>query len=135
VDIVTWEDEDIKNLRAGGGFMGPALPFLDNIAEQEGAVVAVIVVAEDEEICDEALRELDIKWEVLPHVVDILEGRKPDAPLIRPASPAGKSGFLKALEWGKIIIPRKKVMSPIPMSAKGIWRLVSEKPTISLNMI
>jgi CO/xanthine dehydrogenase Mo-binding subunit len=92
VDIVTWEDEDIKNLSAGGGFMGPAQPFLDNIADQEGTEVAVIVVAENEDICEEALRQLDVKWEVLPHVVDLLEGRKPDAPVIRAAAPAGKEG-------------------------------------------
>jgi CO/xanthine dehydrogenase Mo-binding subunit len=91
VDIVTWEDEDIRNLSGGGGFMGPALPFLDNIADQEGTEVAVIVVAENEDICDEALRQLDIQWEVLPHVVDLLEGRKPDAPVIRP-TPPGKQG-------------------------------------------
>jgi CO/xanthine dehydrogenase Mo-binding subunit len=92
VDIVTWEDEDIKNLSAGGGFMGPALPFLDNIADQEGTEVAVIVVAESEDICEEALRQLDVKWDVLPHVVDLLEGRKPDAPVIRPTTPGKESG-------------------------------------------
>src|SRR4030042_3217543 len=78
VDIITWEDEDIKNLSSGGGFMGPAQPFLDNLADQEGAEVAVIVVAEREDICEEALRMLEVKWEVLPHVVDLREGRKPD---------------------------------------------------------
>ncbi len=93
VDIVTWEDEDIKNLSSGGGFMGPAQPFLDNIADQEGAEVAVIVVAENEDICEEALRQLDVKWEVLPHVVDLREGRKPDAPVIRPTAPGAKGGF------------------------------------------
>ncbi len=91
VDIVTWEDEDIRSLSGGGGFMGPALPFLDNIADQEGTEVAVIVVAENEDICDEALRQLDIQWEVLPHVVDLLEGRKPDAPVIRPTPPGKQS--------------------------------------------
>jgi CO/xanthine dehydrogenase Mo-binding subunit len=93
VDIVTWEDEDIKKLSSGGGFMGPALPFLDNIADQEGTEVAVIVVAESEDVCEEALRLLDVKWEVLPHVVDLIEGRKPDAPVIRDPAPANKGGF------------------------------------------
>ena len=92
VDIITWEDEDIKNLSSGGGFMGPAQPFLDNLADQEGAEVAVIVVAESEDICEEALRQLDVKWEVLPHVVDLREGRKPDAPVIRPTAPGAKAG-------------------------------------------
>ena len=89
VDIVTWEDADLKNLSSG---RGSAQPFLDNIADQEWAEVAVIVVAENEDICEEALRQLDVKWEVLPHVVDLLEGRKPDAPVIRPAAPAAKEG-------------------------------------------
>lgn len=81
VDILTWEDEDLKKLGSGG--FGPPRPYLDNVAHYEGQEVAVIVVAESEDICEEALRQLDIEWEILPHVVDILEGRKPDAPVIR----------------------------------------------------
>jgi CO/xanthine dehydrogenase Mo-binding subunit len=84
VDIVTWEDEDIKNLKSFGESFLSKRAWLDNLADQEGAEVAVIVVAESEDICEEALRQLDVRWEVLPHVVDLLEGRKPEAPLIRP---------------------------------------------------
>jgi len=78
VDIVTWEDEDIKKL--------PTKPraWLDDYADKEGIEVAIIVVAEDEDICEEALRLLDVKWEVYPHVVDILKGKEPDAPRARP---------------------------------------------------
>jgi CO/xanthine dehydrogenase Mo-binding subunit len=83
VDIVTWEDEDIKNLTSFGESFGPSRPWLDNIADQEGAEVAVIVVAENEDICEEALRQLDIEWEIRPHLINIMEGRKPDAPVIR----------------------------------------------------
>jgi len=79
-DILTWEDGDIKNLTS---YAAPR-PWLDNIADQEGAEVAVIVVAESEELCDEALRALDVEWEVLPHVTDLREGRKPDAFVVRP---------------------------------------------------
>ena len=93
VDIVTWEDDDIKDLSSGGGFMGPAQPFLDDLADQEGAEVGLIVVAESEDICEEALRQLDVKWEILPHVVDLREGREPDAPVIRPPSPKSKGSF------------------------------------------
>ena len=96
VDILTWEDEDIKNLSGGGGFMmGPPQPFISNSADQEGNEIGAIVVAENEEACEEALRQLtkDSKWEVLPHVVDILEGRKPDAPVIRPPAPKAQGGF------------------------------------------
>ncbi len=89
VDIITWEDEDLKNLSGGRGGGGG---FLSNVADQEGAEVGVIVVAENADICEEALRALEVDWEVLPHVVDLLEGRKPDAPIIRPAPPASKAG-------------------------------------------
>jgi CO/xanthine dehydrogenase Mo-binding subunit len=87
VDILTWEDEDIKNLKSFGESFGAGRAWLDNIADQEGAEVAVIVVAEREEACEEALRQLDVKWEVLPHIIDILEGRKPEAPVIREPAP------------------------------------------------
>ncbi|NLN06920.1 MAG: xanthine dehydrogenase family protein molybdopterin-binding subunit [Firmicutes bacterium] len=84
VDIITWEDEEIKKLKSFGESFGASKPWLDNVAEHEGQEVAVIVVAESEDICEEALRQLDIEWEVLPHIIDILEGKKPDAPVIRP---------------------------------------------------
>jgi xanthine dehydrogenase molybdenum-binding subunit len=83
-DILTWEDEDIRKLTGFGERFGPQRPWLDNLADQEGAETAVIVVAEDEDICDEALRLIEVEWEVLPHVVNLLEGRKEDAPVIRP---------------------------------------------------
>ncbi len=93
VDILTWEDEDIRNLLESGEMMAGALkPILTNTVDQEGGEVGAIVVAENEDICDEALRSLDIKWELLPHVVDILEGKKPDAPVIRPPSQGPPSG-------------------------------------------
>ena len=98
IDILTWEDEDIKTYGSGGGggfMMGPPQPFITNMADQEGGIIGAIVVAENEDICEEALRQLtkDSEWEVLPHVVDILEGRKPDAPVIRPPAPKSKGGF------------------------------------------
>ena len=88
VDILTWEDEDIKNLRLSkADFIDtPSYQWLDNYADQEGAEVAVIVVAETESLCEEALEQLDVEWETLPHVVDLLEGRNTDAPLIRLSS-------------------------------------------------
>ncbi|MBP1625007.1 MAG: aldehyde oxidase and xanthine dehydrogenase molybdopterin binding protein, partial [Acidobacteria bacterium] len=73
----------------GMGFGGPQGPYVDQIADMEDDEVAVIVVAESEDICDEALKALNPKWEVRPFVVDINEGRKPDAPVIRD-NPRGK---------------------------------------------
>ena len=84
VDILTWEDEDIRNLVSYAEHWGAPRSWLDNIADQEGAEVAVIVVAESEELCDDALKALDVEWEVLPHIVDLREGRKPGAFVVRP---------------------------------------------------
>ena len=84
VDIVTWEDEDLKSIKTYGEVMSLRYPLLDNIADREGVEVAVVVVAENEDICDMAIRALDVKWEVYPHVTDLLEGRKEDTPEIRP---------------------------------------------------
>lgn len=95
VDVLTWEDEDLKNFgrRGGGmGFGGPAGPYIGNTANMEDEEVGVIVVAETDELCDEALKALNPQWDVRPHVVDILQGRKPDAPVIRPNT-AGGGGF------------------------------------------
>ena len=83
-DIVTWEDDDLKTLNTHGEVFGPQKPLFDNIADRVGIEVAVIVVAETEDICEEALRALDVEWEISPHVVDLLEGRREDAPIIRP---------------------------------------------------
>jgi len=85
VDIVTWEDDDIKKLKPGGYAPGPHRPFIDNYADHEGIEVAAIVVAENLDICDEALRLLKVEWEVFPHIIDILKGKEPDHPVIRPA--------------------------------------------------
>ena len=135
VDVVTWEDEDLKNFGRrgggapkspnaamtsgqqtagatapkaggtapkqqagggyGGGFGGPQGPYVDQVADMEDDEVAVIVVAETEEACDEGLKALNPQWEVRPHIVDILEGRKPEAPVIR-ENPRGKGNVVIA---------------------------------------
>ena len=94
VDVVTWEDDDLKNFGGRGGMRGGGSSgsYVDNIADMEDDEVAVIVVAESEELCDEALKALNPQWEVRPHIVDILEGRKPDAPVIRPNT-GGQGGY------------------------------------------
>ena len=38
---------------------GPQGPYVDKVADMEDDEVAVIVVAESEELCDEALKALD----------------------------------------------------------------------------
>ncbi|MDR0446809.1 MAG: molybdopterin-dependent oxidoreductase [Oscillospiraceae bacterium] len=83
-DILTWEDEDVKALVSHGESFGPRRPWLDNLADFEGQETAVIVVAEDEDICDAALRALDIEWEILPAYTDLHKSREEEAYVLRP---------------------------------------------------
>ena len=94
VDILTWEDPDMKALAVGGYGSAP-IPILDNIADQEDAEVGAVVVAESENICDEALRLIKVDWEVKPHIVDPREGVKPDAPA-EPSRPNAKGNIVFA---------------------------------------
>jgi CO/xanthine dehydrogenase Mo-binding subunit len=84
VDIVLWDDPDIVKL--GGGGFGPSRPWLDNYADSEGCEVGAIVVAESEELCDDALAALELEWEVLPHIIDVEKAHRENEtyPRIRP---------------------------------------------------
>jgi CO/xanthine dehydrogenase Mo-binding subunit len=89
VDIVTWDDPDIKLMAEGmdqadvkpmAGLRGP---LLSNMAETDGEEIGVVVVAVTPEICDEALKRIKVEWEALPSIVDALDGLKEGAPMIR----------------------------------------------------
>ena len=82
VDIVTWEDPDVKALQVDGEMGNPPAPLIDNIADQEDAEVAVIVVAESEDLCDEALRLIKVDWDVRTPILDPRDGIKSDAPIL-----------------------------------------------------
>ena len=86
VDILTWEDPDLMG--TGG---------VNDYADYESMEVGAMVIAENEDACEEALRALAIDWETFPNVVDIREGRKDDAPVIRsfytPPAPKGGGGM------------------------------------------
>ena len=89
VDIVLWDDPDLMGL--GGMPFGPPKSYLGNVAHQENQEVGAIVVAESEDACEEALRALEVDWEVLPFIVDLREGgTNPDLPVIR--SPEDEGG-------------------------------------------
>jgi xanthine dehydrogenase molybdenum-binding subunit len=49
-----------------------------------GDEAGVVVAAESEELAEEALRLIDIEWELLPFVLDPGEAMKPGAPVIHP---------------------------------------------------
>jgi CO/xanthine dehydrogenase Mo-binding subunit len=77
VDILTWEDPDIKNMK------GTREPLLSDESDTENEEIGAIVVAVTPEICDEALKLIKVDWEVFPTVVDPRDSLKPDAIFVR----------------------------------------------------
>jgi len=99
VDIVTWDDPDIKAMTEAmektqykpmAGLRGPMVP---SEAETENEEIGAVVVAVTPEICEAALKLIKVEWEVLPSIVDPLDGLKPGAPIIRHDPKKLSSGF------------------------------------------
>ncbi|MBN1566574.1 MAG: xanthine dehydrogenase family protein molybdopterin-binding subunit [Acidobacteria bacterium] len=89
VDIVTWDDPDVlamnkamanAEVKPMAGLQGSVIP---GEAETENEEIGAVVVAVTPEICEAAIKLIKVEWEVLPCVVDALDGLKPDAPIIR----------------------------------------------------
>ena len=83
VDVVMWNDPLFKEV--GFNPIGGTRPaYLMNEAHHEGAEVGAVVIAENEDLCDEALRALKIEWEPLPFIADLKkQGIDPNYPAIR----------------------------------------------------
>ncbi|MDT7702158.1 MAG: aerobic carbon-monoxide dehydrogenase large subunit [Pseudonocardiales bacterium] len=65
----------------------PQLPYYalaQDVATHEGQPV-VSVVASSRHVAEDALELLDISYEPLPHVVDVLAALEPDAPVLHPS--------------------------------------------------
>ncbi len=103
--IVTYDDPEIKAMPQYAGYWGvPAdyvtglVSVLSDTCDRDNEVIGVAVAAETEEICDQALKLLDIEWEQLPQITDMREAAREDAPLLHPElSP--KSNIYKNSEW------------------------------------
>jgi xanthine dehydrogenase molybdenum-binding subunit len=54
---------------------------LSNYVCWVGDEAGVVVTAESEQIAEEAIRSIDVEWEVLPFVLDPVEAMKPNAPI------------------------------------------------------
>jgi CO/xanthine dehydrogenase Mo-binding subunit len=99
--VVTWEDKEVKAMPfiyftpPVKGFPQPftssGVPVLSNEAEREGDEVGVCVAAESEETCHQALKLIDLEWEVLPHVLDPREALEQGAPKLQPALNPGSN--------------------------------------------
>lgn len=61
--------KDIKT--PTGGYTAGGLPFIPQEANWEGEFVGAVVCAESLEICDEALKLIDVQWEELPFATNV----------------------------------------------------------------
>jgi CO/xanthine dehydrogenase Mo-binding subunit len=85
-DILKFDDPDIELENTTGGYCSAkynilTLPPTGDFYQHP---MGVVVVADSEEICDRALRVIDIEWEELPFILDLEESLKPDASRIMP---------------------------------------------------
>jgi CO/xanthine dehydrogenase Mo-binding subunit len=89
VDIVTWDDPEVLSINPGltnppvRTMAGIHAPLIPNEAETEDEEIGAVVVAVTPEICDEALKLIDVEWDVRPSIVDAPDGLKPGAPIIK----------------------------------------------------
>lgn len=84
--VLTYEDEELASMpvRVPAWFDFGRSPLLGDEAEYEGDECGAVVVAVNEEICEEALSLIEVEWEVLPFILDPREAAKPGAPILRP---------------------------------------------------
>jgi CO/xanthine dehydrogenase Mo-binding subunit len=85
-DILKFSDPDIEFENSTGGYCAAeynilTLPHTSDFYQHP---MGVVVVADSEEICDRALRLIEIKWEEQPFILDMAESLKPTAPKIMP---------------------------------------------------
>ena len=85
-DILKFSDPDIALENSTGGYCSSqynilTLPGTSDFFQHP---MGVVVVADSEEICDRALRLIEIKWEEQPFILDMEESLKPNAPRIMP---------------------------------------------------
>jgi xanthine dehydrogenase molybdenum-binding subunit len=81
--VIKWDDPDLAWINIQGNFGSRAEKTTDEV-HFWGQPCGAIVVADTEAQVDDALKLIDIIWEVLPHVVDWDEALEPGAPKLRP---------------------------------------------------
>jgi CO/xanthine dehydrogenase Mo-binding subunit len=83
-DILKYDDPDISRDNVTGVYISNAFNILTlpGISDFYEHPMGVVVVADSEEICDRALRLIEIEWEERPFILNMEESLKPDAPKI-----------------------------------------------------
>ncbi len=78
VAVLKWDDPALKP------FQGTTNSVLDDEADKWDQEVGAVVVAETEELCDQALALIQVEWDVLPFYLDPLDSMKSGAAILQP---------------------------------------------------
>ena len=127
----------------GGHGMTPGFP-LPRVAHFQGEEVGAAVAADTEDICEEALKLIDVKWEERPFNLDPEEALQPGAPLTNPEDlPGGnleaeyesgrghvERGFAAADRIIEFKSRRRQHTYVCPERPCGVWRWNGEYPEI-----
>jgi CO/xanthine dehydrogenase Mo-binding subunit len=109
-DILRCDDPDIEFDNAQGSFYDGAPAYniltLPRTGDFYQHPMGVVVVADSEEICDQALRLMKIEWEERPFILDMEESLKPNALKIMTEV---KRLYPKALEPNTLLIGREEI--------------------------
>ena len=85
-DVLRFTDPDIAHDSATGAWYEISGNYdiltLPGTADFFQHPMGVAITADSEEVCDRALRLLDIEWEEIPFILDMEESIRPDAPKI-----------------------------------------------------
>ena len=128
--IVTFEDPEVKSIKptSHGWTSIVTTPWdrftcikysdrriLDNHGRWIGDEVGAVVAAESNEIAEDALKLLDIEWEILPFELDVLKSMNGGPPIHPETNPGGN------------------VIRPEPRG-EGDWEPILEEPNITKDV-
>jgi len=88
--ILRYDDPELPSVAVLGGHSPAEAPVLPHIVHFQGEEAGAFVVADTEEIAEEALKLIEVKWQQRPFVLDPEAALLPGAPLADPeARPGG----------------------------------------------
>jgi len=82
--ILRYDDPELPEAADLGGHVPQAEVVLPGTAYFQGQEMGAAVAADTEDIAEQALRFIEVEWEVRPFVLEPEEALKPDAPLANP---------------------------------------------------
>lgn len=82
--VLRYDDPELPEVADLGGHGPTAIPVLPRVAHFEGEPVGAAVAADTESIAEEAVKLIEVDWELRPFVLDPEEALKPDSPIANP---------------------------------------------------